>query len=362
MSDDLIQRALSTLRRESFGTESVPAGEPPAPDAAEAVYARADAQVNKPPAGGGVALARASLAQAYLAEGRAALAEVSRSGTAASLTRAGEIGLEAIVRLTGRPSYLVQDDLPANVRDDSQWKGLIDVAIGNNAFEPVMPGIGRVNLPQRGKPGYQGTAFMVAPGVAMTNKHVALTFARAQPGVWSVAPGYTPAVDFKCEHGSAATALFAVTDVLLVHPDPDIDLALLRLAPQSDDRESSLPPPLDLVGTAAEVAAGRDVYAVGYPAFDPRNDAGAMEDIFGDIFYVKRFAPGSIMAMDAVRRRLMHDCSTLGGNSGSCIVDFSTHRVCGLHFGGAFQVENRAVQLSMLRADPALTPFGLNFV
>lgn len=362
MSNELIQRALRTLRRESFGTESVRAGEPLAPDAAEVVYARADAQVTQRPAASGVTLARASLAQAYLAEGRAALAEVARSGTVVSLTRAGEIGLEAIVRLTGRPSYLVQDDLPANVPDDSQWKGLIDVAIGNNAFEPVLPGIGRVNVPQRGKPGYQGTAFMVAPGVAMTNKHVALTFARTQPGAWSVAPGYTPAVDFKCEHGSAATSLFGVTDVLLVHPDPDIDLALLRLAPQSDDHERNLPPPLSLVGTAAEIAVDRDVYAVGYPAFDPRNDSGAMEDIFGDIFHIKRFAPGSIMAMDATRRRLTHDCSTLGGNSGSCIVDFSTHRVCGLHFGGAFQVENRAVQLAMLRTDPALVPYGLNFV
>jgi V8-like Glu-specific endopeptidase len=31
---------------------------------------------------------------------------------------------------------------------------------------------------------------------------------------------------------------------------------------------------------------------------------------------------------------LEHDCSTLGGNSGSCVFTTDTHEVVGLHFGG----------------------------
>ena len=57
-----------------------------------------------------------------------------------------------------------------------------------------------------------------------------------------------------------------------------------------------------------------------------------------------------------------HDCSTLGGNSGSPVVDLETHQVIGLHFGGRFGVRNYAVPLWMLAGDPLLREGELNFV
>jgi V8-like Glu-specific endopeptidase len=45
-----------------------------------------------------------------------------------------------------------------------------------------------------------------------------------------------------------------------------------------------------------------------------------------------------------------HDASTLGGNSGSCVVDLSQDglRVLGLHFGGAARAQNWAHAASRL--------------
>src|SRR5262249_39722401 len=45
---------------------------------------------------------------------------------------------------------------------------------------------------------------------------------------------------------------------------------------------------------------------------------------------------------------VLHDCSTLGGNSGSPIVRLETGEVVGLHFSGLFLQENRGVPAAQL--------------
>jgi len=76
-----------------------------------------------------------------------------------------------------------------------------------------------------------------------------------------------------------------------------------------------------------------------------------MHRIFNGVYEKKRIAPGRVASIDAVQRLLTHDCSTLGGNSGSCVVDLSTNSVIGLHFGGDYLVENVAVLLPSLAAE-----------
>ena len=68
-----------------------------------------------------------------------------------------------------------------------------------------------------------------------------------------------------------------------------------------------------------------------------------MNRLFGDKYNVKRLAPGQVMRVED--ELLMHDCSTLGGNSGSPIVDLATGEVLGLHFSGVFLRENRGVPI-----------------
>jgi endonuclease G len=68
-----------------------------------------------------------------------------------------------------------------------------------------------------------------------------------------------------------------------------------------------------------------------------------MRDVFGEIYDVKRMAPGKVASRPAGRWYFTHDCSTLGGNSGSVVVDIDAGRAVGLHFGGAFRQANYAV-------------------
>src|SRR5262249_34036669 len=43
-----------------------------------------------------------------------------------------------------------------------------------------------------------------------------------------------------------------------------------------------------------------------------------------------------------------HDCTTLGGNSGSVVLDLASGEAVGLHFAGLYQETNYAVQASLL--------------
>jgi hypothetical protein len=44
----------------------------------------------------------------------------------------------------------------------------------------------------------------------------------------------------------------------------------------------------------------------------------------------------------------LHDCTTLGGNSGSVVLDVKTGEAVGLHFAGLYRESNRAVRASVV--------------
>jgi endonuclease G len=72
-----------------------------------------------------------------------------------------------------------------------------------------------------------------------------------------------------------------------------------------------------------------------------------MKRIFGDVYGVKRFAPGEV---DYVYEGgFTHDCTTLGGNSGSVIIDVDSGAALGLHFAGEYLHTNFAISASRLR-------------
>jgi hypothetical protein len=100
----------------------------------------------------------------------------------------------------------------------------------------------------------------------------------------------------------------------------------LRVA-KKDGPGTKLPPPLILAKTPT-VKAGVRVFAVGYPEWDGRrNEPQPMSQIFHDIYNVKRLQPGTITKVTAAQKQFDHDCSTLGGNSGSCVIDLDTAKV-----------------------------------
>jgi glutamyl endopeptidase len=356
MADGLLRSALGALGKAHAGLESAAPAGPPTAQSAQMLYERSRELIDINGSWLDHDPERRRLITDHLEAGRKALHQVVSSGTLAGLDTRQLNGLEAIVRLTGRPSFLVQDGRASRVPRKSVWYE--PLAVAEDAMSRILASVGRVNLPGIGPPGYVGTAFMVAPGMAMTNRHVASRFADEKPaGRWIIRESLAPAIDFRAEHARPPAPQFPVTGIVLMHPR--LDVALLHV--EVGDSPGSLPPPLYSSDRAAAITPEKRVYAVGYPQEDAAIPTQILKRIFGDVFEVKRLAPGEVMAATGEDAIFSHDCSTLGGSSGSCIVDFNTHRVLGLHFGGGYEFENHAVSLPELRNDPHLSEVGVAY-
>jgi endonuclease G len=123
---------------------------------------------------------------------------------------------------------------------------------------------------------------------------------------------------------------------------------------------------LSLSVTAPEDMLDRDVVVIGYPARDFRSDLDVQDRIFGGKFNVKRLQPGTvrprakIASFENVVNAITHNSSTLGGNSGSAVIDVQTGHVVALHFAGEYLKANYAVPMYELARDHRLAPL-LNF-
>jgi endonuclease G, mitochondrial len=227
-------------------------------------------------------------------------------------------------------------------------------------LEAALPAIGRVELPDHPSLPYGGTGFVVGKGLLMTNRHVAELFATGL-GREALAflPGRSAAVDFLRERDRADSLLFQIRRVAMVHPY--WDMALLEVQGLASVKPLSLSsaPPGDL--------RERDVAVVGYPALDPRNAVDVQNRIFAGVFNVKRLQPGRLRDVESIRSfghpvdAVTHDSSTLGGNSGSAVVDVKTGEVVGLHFAGRYLEANYAVPTHELALDRRVVDAGVNF-
>ncbi len=305
-----------------------------------------------------VAVGRAvrELRGAVLADGAVGLEKLSKDPDA-DLTEQEQFGLEAIVLLEGRPALPVQggDFWPP----PEEWTSLVDQRA---SIRESISRVGRIDVSGHPDLDWVGTGFLVAPDVVMTNRHVAVEFSRRDGDGWRFMSGRGARLDLLAELGNTRAVDFAVTEVVGVHDDDDVDLALLRVEPVGPN-DAALPPPLRMAGTAPGDVVGRPVYVVGYPAWDGRrNEPEPMRRIFMDVYNVKRLQPGMTTQSPTPEAVLRHDCSTLGGNSGSPVFDLTTHVVVGLHFGGRYGVGNYAVPLWRLAADPLVASAGLDFV
>jgi hypothetical protein len=163
-------------------------------------------------------------------------------------------------------------------------------------------------------------------------------------------------IDFREEFGGGTPFEFRLTEVIGVHDD--LDLALFKVAKRNVGNK--LPPPLRLVSPRKRARRGQQIYVIGFPASDSRrNDPDEMRRIFDNIYNVKRLQPGEVKRVSG--SIFEHDCSTLGGNSGSCVVDLESHRVLGLHFSGRYLEANKAVALWKLSRDRLFRKAGIEF-
>jgi endonuclease G len=150
-------------------------------------------------------------------------------------------------------------------------------------------------------------------------------------------------LDFLQEIDNPAKLVFNLVRPLHIEDAPGPDVSFFEIEMVSGD--AKLAKPIDL---ASEIAETENVAAIGYPAYDSRiPEPELMERIYGKVYNKKRLAPGGITRVEPLR--IWHNCTTLGGNSGSLLFDLDKGKAIGLHFSGSFLATNYAVRADVVK-------------
>ncbi len=273
--------------------------------------------------------------------------------------------LEVIVRTDGsRPSFMVQRgrvnlaSSPAGV-----WAEQIKASEAEGSLLTALQCIGRIDVP--GSPqGFEGTGFLVAENVIMTNRHVLQAVARPNAqGVWVFKPG--AAIDFGHEFRAVESILpRPLRKVLYAGARPivppidhsKLDLVLIELGPAAG---GARPPAVLSVDISPDWAQpGAILYIVGYPGNPGLGEPLTLQEmLFQKTFGCKRLAPGEVMRANTplFAWTTAHDASTLGGNSGSAVLSAGREgAAAALHYGGtrAIPRENWSHVLGRALAEP----------
>jgi len=300
------------------------------------------------------AVLRSDVAQVLGSSLESGLEKLSKGG-AASLNTDEFVALESVVMLDGiRPSLRFSDQRLDTSKPMGEWADVTTSA--RNQIEQVAQSVGRVNMSGR----QMGTGFMVSDDLFMTNRHVLQGIASFDGGVWSMKSDVSICFD---ETGQGATTC-VVTDAV-VTSSRDIDAAALDFSKTDyaliQMKGQGLPAPLILEDSVSDVISARPIYTIGFPG-KPMPGAerfSLLKDIFDFDFGVKRYAPGEIegdisaFTEHGATSVFGHDCTTLGGCSGSPIIDLgdTNVRVVGIHFSGLKRVSNYAHSLAALRSE-----------
>lgn len=265
------------------------------------------------------------------------------------VTDHGQQVAETIVLPNARPVLLIRGNRATTefLGPESQvWAGRIQSA--QAMLDRVIPAVGRIEVGNFEGATWLGTGWLVAPDIIVTNRHVASEFGRRRPDRFVFRLGIngfpiTSRIDFLEEYQRTESLEYTVVSILWMAPAEAPDVAFLQATRQGNQRP--LPAPIALADT---VAADEFIATIGYPARDPRvPDQDLVRRIFGDVYEKKRLAPGMVLEVGA--DELTHDCSTLGGNSGSALISLQTGEAVGLHFSGLFLSANFAVTAPKVR-------------
>jgi endonuclease G len=246
--------------------------------------------------------------------------------------------LEFVIRMM-RPAPLSRngklDSLPAQ-QGSSVYQPEVSAAWQKfrDASAQLLYSVGRLDRTAGPSP-HIGTGFLVAPDLVLTNHHVVSALSH---GADEIDAGMAVIRFYQEYEGPEPVPSCSVLKVAAIHPS--LDMALLQIEvpdtrPVLRFETGALPAHL-MLGT------------IGYPYKDDRNPL-FVEAIYQDKYGVKRGAVGELIA--ARGDTIFHDCSTLGGNSGSPVLALESAAVVGLHFAGDFMYRNGAV------ASPAVAEF-----
>jgi len=266
---------------------------------------------------------------------------------------------EAIIIPDKRPAIdIINGDF---VADHPLWRDFSTDTTLHRSICKAIPSVGRIELPNHPSLPYGGTGFVVGKDLLMTNRHVAELFTSGL-GQRQLAfkDGLTAGIDFVREISSETSTVLDVRKVVMIHPY--WDMALLQVEGLGPEHV-----PFTLSVVDPEATVGARIAVIGYPAFDPRNDAGVQNRVFRGIYNVKRLQPGLILPRASIRSfgqmvsALCHDSSTMGGNSGSAAYDPKESKVVALHFAGVYLDRNYCVPTAELARDGRIVDAGVNF-
>lgn len=264
-----------------------------------------------------------------------------------------EIQQESIIQRKNRPALRVIEDTAeldfADSVESGVWKQRIQRA--KPMLDKAILAVGRIDLLNSPRLSWVGTGWLVSDYIMVTNRHVAKLFVQERAGQFEfMQNGSTlieSEIDFVKEFASERSNTFKLLSCIYMVPEPGPDIALFHV--EQSGSNGNLPSAIALSDNPKPTL---EAATIGYPAFDSRIlDSDLMVRIYGNKFDKKRLAPGAIDHVNS--SELIHDCTTLGGNSGSVIIDMNRELqgkpvAVGLHFGGAFLRANYAVPSDLL--------------
>jgi len=228
-----------------------------------------------------------------------------------------------------------------------------------------------------------GTGWFVAENLLLTNRHVAGALCGLDPhgdpawldklpmavvmtnALWDKDTSRRAVWDPAEMPSAARTAIGTIRKIHTFHPL--LDMALLEVTGVANSKNLVL----RMHASPPAALARHDVYVAGYPAVTPPHGVSPQvaKLLFRDATSsgLKRVSPGQLVALvedlpiAADKPRESHDGSTLGGSSGSPVIDFDNHRVVALHYSGQYGVANYSVPLWLVQDDPFFTDYGIAF-
>jgi endonuclease G, mitochondrial len=266
--------------------------------------------------------------------------------------RAGDVEsqmeLESIAMRRERPVLAIYQNVTKLVFIDQAeseiWEERIKKA--RPMLDVAIPAVGRVDL-KGGSLSWVGTGWLVADDVIVTNRHVAREFATREGDKFlfqmGVAQRMAASLDFLQEIDNPNQLVFDLVRPLHIEDSPGPDVAFFEVRKTSGDAALAKPIPL-----SSDIRRKESVATIGYPAYDSRiPEPDLMKRIYGSVFDKKRLAPGGVTRVDDTL--IWHNCTTLGGNSGSVVLDLETGEAMGLHFSGSFLTTNYAVRADLVK-------------
>ncbi|HYP52236.1 MAG TPA: serine protease [Pyrinomonadaceae bacterium] len=287
-----------------------------------------------------------TVAAETLSAAESALNKTAGGASPSSLTDIEVAALEAIIEVTGRPAMRYVNGKvqmpPEDLGDNDRWRVLI--AQARPKINKASGSVGRISfVAPPGLAALAGTGWRVGGDLLVTNRHVVeklVTDPEATPDAWAIDAAKRPHIDFAADDASPAQR-FEIAELVYCAPEEEIDVAFLRVTSGVE----ALPPPLkldwDAEAAGSELAGaggepprfrGNEIYVVGHPY--RRRGSELTAAIFGQVDGAKRWSPGLVTRVEANKPLLEHDCTTLGGNSGSCVLTAEGHAVIGLHIAG----------------------------